>query len=108
MQTRSLLIIKTKGGVFVDLFFDLKLVSDGDPVIPKIVLASKDLKVSSIGYQLLNHLVQLFRLLTLSATLGKDYVRSDRVSAVWWVLSLRNSNTTANKSLGYEFLIDHV
>ena len=82
-------------------WFDLKLVSDGDPVIPKVVLASKNLKVPSIGYQLLNHLVQLLRLLTLSATLGKDYVRSDRVSAVWWVLTLRHNNATANKMLDY-------
>lgn len=52
----------------------LKLVSDGDPVIPKIVLASKDLEVPAIGYQLLNHLVQFFWLLTLSTTLGEDYI----------------------------------
>lgn len=45
---------------------NLELVSDSHPVVAKVVFATKDLQVAAMGHKLLDQLVQLLGLLTLS------------------------------------------
>jgi len=44
----------------------LELVSDSYPVVAKVVFATKDLQVTTVGHKLLDELVQFLGLLTLS------------------------------------------
>lgn len=63
-----------------------EFISDGDPSIVQVVPAAEYLEVGSVGDQGLSYLIDLFRLLTLTAPLTEDditlYVEASLVGNV--------------------------